>query len=384
MNNNGTFATEKIFLSNPQIIENISLLQKIGVIQYVDSLNSEIRNYKNLFRGALDIFNRTTVNDIMDAAVRQISDHFLPSLIVFIWANNDDILIKGYRNYKPIDLNLNIDSLAPFDSFFRSFPQTINYAELAVKLEPARVFKTLNPEIVIPVPGPSGLYGLVLAGSKIMKEEYHPVELVYVQELMSLASQAIQNHLHYEQALRDKAGLFNNFYFMTRLNDEIARVHRNNTCASVLMVHADRFKNFSNTHGRLAGDKILDTLSMIIKNGVRTEDVPSRFGKEEFTVLLPDSDKHSAWAVAERLRISVAGMNIPWDPPLPQVTVSIGICAFSKDAGMGATEIIGKANEAMFISKERGRNRTTVWGAGLMTRIQLMNLGQLSISRGQP
>ncbi|MCL2834112.1 MAG: GGDEF domain-containing protein [Treponema sp.] len=366
------------FLSDPQITQNLALLQKIGVIDYINNLNREIHSFKSLFRGALDIFNRTTISDIMDAAVRQISDHFLPSFMVFIWANKDDIVIKGYKNYKQADFNLNIQSIAPFDSFFKTFPSVIGFKQLTSKLGAASVFMRLNPEIVIPIPGPAGLFGLALAGPKLINEEYKPSELVYLQELMSFVSQSIQNHLHYEQTLRDvKTGLFNNFYFMTRLNDEIARVQRNNSSASVIMIDADKFKEFNKNNGQLAGDKILESLALIIKMGVRTEDIPSRFGGEEFSVLLPDSDRQSAWAVAERLRQSAANMKVPWDPPLPELTISLGIYTFGPAAGQtgpAAAEIIARASEAMYLSKERGRNRTTVWGAGLMTKIELMKL----------
>lgn len=382
--------TENDFLSNPQVAENISLLQKIGVINHINSLNREIRNFRSLFRGALDIFNRTTFNEIMDAAVRQISDHFLPSFMVFIWPGKDDIVIKGYKNYKLTDFNLKVNSLDPFNSFFRKYPRIIKYKILAQNLEAARIFRTLNPEIVIPVPGPSGLYGLVLVGSKMLKEEYTSSELNYLQELMSFVSQSIQNHLHYEQTLRDiKTGLFNNFYFMTRLNDEIARVSRNDTSASVIIIDVDNFRNFNDDNGYLAGDKVLESLALIVKMGVRTEDIPSRFGGEEFSVLLPDSDRQSAWAVAERLRMSAASMKVPWDPPLPQVTISLGIYTFDsatlkQDAGTGAAEIISRASEAMYLSKERGRNRTTLWGAGLMTKIGLMKLDPVSDEPAEP
>ena len=378
MNKIESFGTEKEFLSNPQIIENISLLQKIGVLKYVDSLNREIRNYKNLFSGALDVFNRTTINEIMDAAVRQISDHFLPSFIVFLWkplANKDDIVIKGYKNYKLIDLNLNVDSISTFDSFFKTSPNPISYDLLSAQLEAAKVFNTLRPEIIIPILGPSGLYGLVLVGRKVLEEEFNSAELDYLQELMSFVSQSIQNHLHYERTLRDiKTGLFNNGYFMTRLNDEIARVQRNNTSASVIIIDVDNFKDFNDIYGHLAGDKVLESLALAIKLGVRTEDIPSRFGGEEFTILLPDSDKHSAWAVAERLRISVANMEVPWEPALPQVTISLGVYTFNREMNINATEIINRADEAMYLSKGKGRNRTTVWGSGLMSKIEFMNL----------
>jgi diguanylate cyclase (GGDEF)-like protein len=63
-------------------------------------------------------------------------------------------------------------------------------------------------------------------------------------------------------------------------------------------------------------------------------------------------------------------MKVPWEPPLPQVTISIGVVSFDLSANAAADEIIRRADEALYQSKENGRNRTTVWGAGLLFRIQ--------------
>ena len=383
MNKIETSEDEKTFLSDPNIVENYGLLQKIGVFKYIDSLHREIRNYKDLFSGALDIFNRTTIGEIMDVAVWRISDHFLPAFVVFLWkplANKEEVLYKGYKNYMMIDLNLKINSITEFEVFFRKHPRPVSYDRLKEKLEAALLFETLDPELIIPIMGPSGLYGMVLVGRKVLEDEYNAAELLYLQELMSFVSQAIQNHLHYDRTLRDvKTGLFNNGFFMTRLNEEIARSRRTNTTFSIIIIDVDKFKSFNDTFGHLAGDKVLECLAMAIKQGLRTEDVPSRFGGEEFTILIPDSDKNAAWIVAERLRNSVATMRIPWDPPLPQVTISLGVCIFNRETNITGADLIHRADEALYLSKERGRNRTTVWGSGLLGKIELLSLGKKKI-----
>jgi diguanylate cyclase (GGDEF)-like protein len=374
-----TVEKEQEFLSNPKILENYPFLQEIGVFKYIDSLSREIRNYKNLFSGALEIFNRMSIDEIMDATVWQISDHFLPSFIVFLWKplqNKEEVVIKGYQNYKMVDMALDLETISPFESFFRQYPKPINYDLLAFQMGDSETVKgldKLHPELVIPILGPSGLYGLVLVGRKILGDEYNAAELVYLQNLMAFVSQAIQNHLHYERTLRDvKTGLFNNGFFMTRLNEEIARSKRTGSCASIIIMDVDKFKNFNDTYGHMAGDRVLETLAVTIKQAVRTEDVPSRFGGEEFTVLMPDTDKYAVWIAAERLRTAVASMKINWDPPLPQVTISLGVFTLNQDTNLPAAEIIHCADEALYLSKERGRNRTTVWGAGLLAKIQRM------------
>jgi diguanylate cyclase (GGDEF)-like protein len=229
----------------------------------------------------------------------------------------------------------------------------------------------LKPELVAPIMGPSNLYGLILIGHKIIGEEYTPQELTFLKELTSFVSQAIQNHLHYEHSVRDvKTGLFNHGFFMTRLNEEIARSNRNDDIASLIVIDVDKFKNFNDNFGHLAGDRVLESLAQMIKRNVRTGDVPSRFGGEEFTILLPGSDRETAWLVAERLRISVAEMEVPWEQKLPQVTISLGLVTFDKNTDIPADGILHRADEALYRSKEGGRNRTTVWGSGLLFKIE--------------
>jgi diguanylate cyclase (GGDEF)-like protein len=363
------------FLSNPKIVEHYSLLQQIGVFKHIDTLNNEIRSYKNLLSGALDIFDRTSIDDIMDATVHQISDHFLPSFISFLWKpiqNRDEITIKSYQNYQLVDLGFKLHSIAPFEPFFRQFSQPISYDLFSYELkneEAVMPFEKMKPEIVIPIIGPFGLYGIILMGRKLLAGGYSEKELLFIEQLLSFVSQAIKNHLHYEHSLRDvKTGLFNHGFFLNRLNEEVARTKRGNCVSSMIVMDVDKFKNFNDNFGHLAGDRVLEGLAFTIRQGVRTEDIPSRFGGEEFTVLLPNSDQAASWIVAERLRNSVAAMKVIWDPPLPQVTISLGIYTFDKDNTLDAEGIIIRADEALYVSKQQGRNRSTTWGSGLLSR----------------
>ena len=124
----------------------------------------------------------------------------------------------------------------------------------------------------------------------------------------------------------------------------------------------------SNAH--IAGDRVLESLAITIKQTLRTEDVPSRFGGEEFSALLPDTGKEQALLTAERLRSTLATVKVPWEPPLPQVTISLGIFTFGKNTNLNSEDIIKRADEALYLSKELGRNRSTAWGVGLMDKIE--------------
>ena len=136
-----------------------------------------------------------------------------------------------------------------------------------------------------------------------------------------------------------------------------------------IIIDVDHFKKFNDTYGHVAGDRVLETLAITIKQSVRIGDVPSRFGGEEFTVLLPDTGKETAWIVAERLRTMVEAMKITWEPPLPQVTISLGIFTFDRSVNLPADEIIKRSDEALYLSKAMGRNRSTAWKEDLFEKI---------------
>jgi diguanylate cyclase (GGDEF)-like protein len=369
--------TKENFLSNPDILQHFNLLQSLGIFSHIESLQQEIRNYKTLLSGATDIFHRTTIDEILETTVLQISDKFLPSFLVFLWRplqNKKDILLRGYRNFKAVDVQVPINDISPFDDFFQKFPRPINYDLFVYQLNnPAATapLEELKPEIVVPIIGPSGLYGLILVGPKLLEAQYTTQELAFLDKLMVFATLAIQNNLHYEHSVRDgKTGLFNHGFFMLRLQDEIGRTRRAGHSFSVIVMDVDKFKLFNDNFGHLAGDRVLEQIALAIRDNVRAQDIPSRFGGEEFTVLLPETERSAAWVVAERLRQAVEHTQVPWNPPLPRVTISLGVSVYNSYLKLGANELIEQADEALYISKKRGRNRTTVWGSGLLFKGQ--------------
>lgn len=367
-----TAAKYQDFLSTPIVQENFTLLHNLGIIPYIDSLNAKIQDYQDLLSNVFGIFRHTALDDILETAVFHITNRVNPASIIFLWKsfqNKDEITVKGYKQYKLVDTNLHIHSIAPFEFFFKQYSQCmITYADLVSQMnnaDAARDLSTVNPELIIPILSPSSLYGLILVSGKIEKGGFSDMELIFVQHFMYFVSLAIQNYLNYDHSLRDvKTGLYNYGFFMTRLTEELARMRRNEYVSSVIVIDVDFFKRFNDTYGHVAGDRVLEHIAALIKQGVRLEDVPSRFGGEEFTLLLPDTNSEEAWGVAERLRRSISRLVVPWEVPLSSVTISLGIFTFDNSTD-SITEIVDRADKALYKSKELGRNCTTLWTSDL-------------------
>jgi diguanylate cyclase (GGDEF)-like protein len=126
---------------------------------------------------------------------------------------------------------------------------------------------------------------------------------------------------------------------------------------AVLAIDVDRFKDYNDRHGHLAGDALLKRLAPILtRNLRRTEDLAARYGGEEFLVVLPGADAEVAREVAEALREKVGSSSIG-------ATISVGVAAETPRSGRAVTELVALADAALYRAKEAGRNRVVVSGA---------------------
>ncbi len=115
----------------------------------------------------------------------------------------------------------------------------------------------------------------------------------------------------------------------------------------------------------MAGDIALEELAKALKSVVRAEDVPARFGGEEFVVLLVNCSQNSAWSAAERIRESIEKLEIPYQDQILNISVSIGVCFTNRYLQYTSAEVIDRADKALYKSKKNGRNQTTLYKPGL-------------------
>jgi diguanylate cyclase (GGDEF)-like protein len=156
--------------------------------------------------------------------------------------------------------------------------------------------------------------------------------------------------------------LFNRRFFQERLSEEIERAKRHGHSVSLIMLDIDDFKNYNDTYGHLVGDEALKIVASLIRGSVRTIDLVSRYGGEEFAVILPITEVAATWSVAERIRSSIAGHFFP-DQNFQiavKVTVSLGIASYPAEAE-SVQELIGNADKALYLAKVGGKNKVAVF-----------------------
>nr|HEX4315498.1 sensor domain-containing diguanylate cyclase [Kofleriaceae bacterium] len=186
--------------------------------------------------------------------------------------------------------------------------------------------------------------------------------------LESLAHQiaaALQNANLYELAMVDGlTGLFVRRYFDARIQEEIERSKRYEQPFSVVMMDVDDFKKLNDTYGHLVGDRVLRAIATVVKAQMRGVDTAARYGGEEIAVVLPRTEMVGAYNQAERIRAAIAEMRITTDdepPKVLQVTASLGIAAYPESKARDGTDLVRRADRALYRAKKTGKNRVELF-----------------------
>ncbi|TWH65038.1 diguanylate cyclase (GGDEF)-like protein [Azomonas agilis] len=155
-------------------------------------------------------------------------------------------------------------------------------------------------------------------------------------------------------------GLNNRGYWEELLRQEFARYTRYNSMAALLIFDIDHFKKINDTYGHQAGDKVIQALARLILTSARVTDIAGRYGGEEFVILMPGTDCMGARLFAERFRKRVESLIVPHEDKDIRFTISIGIADLSQPL-KSHEQLIHNADQALYLSKNGGRNRVTLF-----------------------
>lgn len=157
--------------------------------------------------------------------------------------------------------------------------------------------------------------------------------------------------------LDGSTGIYNRRYFDSKLQNQLAQHRRKQSPLAILLIDIDHFKQFNDSFGHLAGDDALQKVATALKLSCsRPGDYVARYGGEEFVVLLVDTDAKGAVKVAKKMLHNVLALTIPHPySSVGAVSISIGIAIADKDDDY-STDVIDRADQQLYISKQRGRN----------------------------
>ena len=155
-------------------------------------------------------------------------------------------------------------------------------------------------------------------------------------------------------------GLMNRRFFFLQLEKEFERARRYQKPLSLLMMDIDHFKTVNDTYGHLVGDQVLQELAWTFSNTCRKIDLVSRYGGEEFVILMPETKVEEAKIAAERLRQLIADMEILDGDTVIHITTSMGLSTMSENIESAAV-LVDCSDQAMYTAKQNGRNRVEIY-----------------------
>ncbi|MDW7710110.1 MAG: sensor domain-containing diguanylate cyclase [Deferrisomatales bacterium] len=212
--------------------------------------------------------------------------------------------------------------------------------------------------------------GVLNLADKKGGEPFSERDLHLLQAMAAQATIAMERSTYYAQSVELRkisitdplTGLLNRRYFQERLTEEAERAIRHGHSLSLVLLDIDYFKVYNDANGHPAGDRALVLAGRALRASIRAIDVVSRFGGEEFAVILPETPVDGALEIAERIRKEIEGLYFPGEEALPlgRLTISLGVAGLPEDA-QDLKSLVQRADRALYLAKAQGRNRVVAY-----------------------
>lgn len=219
----------------------------------------------------------------------------------------------------------------------------------------------------IPIISKEQVLGL-MAVSSYSAQQFPQSAIRLLTTIANQIGMAIDNARLYERALQlaftdTLTGLYNRRYLLEELDREFARANRNESALSLVIIDVDGLKAINDRFGHNEGDVVLSRLGKILKRNTRASDVAARWGGDEFVLLAPDTDSQGASMIGERIRSQVEQCRPTIAKQEISISVSVGIASYPAHASR-LTELIKRADQAMYNAKGLGKNQVCVFWNG--------------------
>jgi len=250
--------------------------------------------------------------------------------------------------------------------FYSEFKHSINYRSMWDSEK--QLFESLNIEGIIPMKQDE-LIGMILLAPKPRRSGYNYGEISFLSSVASISAIALNNSKMYEtvynEARTDElTGLLNRKYFYETLNEECEKLGERQL--SLILVSIDDIRLYNQLYGNKEGDNVLMSVAKIMDNYVNTQGYTARLGGKEFGIILPDYGTLEAKDMAENIREQIMNMNKrESEYSLKVVTASFGISTVPISANT-VKQLLDYADQALYQSKRHGKNRVTVYNAGVV------------------
>ncbi len=228
------------------------------------------------------------------------------------------------------------------------------------KVDESLKFKTQSI-IAVPLKSKGKVLGVIELINEPTDERFTKDDLILLQTFSDFAAIAIENARYVEKIKEltikdDVTKLYNSRYLQEALDREISRARRHNRKLSIIFIDIDHFKHVNDTYGHLVGSKVLAEFGELLRNSLREIDIPTRYGGDEYVIILPETDKEGARKVAERIREKLKEHTFLENEDYQiKITASFGIATYPDDA-LEKLDLLRLADNAMYRVKETTRD----------------------------
>jgi len=307
-----------------------------------------------------DIRKELDLDQVFLYSLEEVENKKLLKCIASPWA----VSIKGIN---PLNISEETPGILSL-SVKEKKPYIVEDAVRDQRVEPTLInLLKLKSFAVIPIVVKNNTLGVLIVSQsnlkrKIKEEEFAPLLLFANQVGIAIENAKLHRETQELTILDELTRIYNKRHFQTRLPTDIELARRYTHFLSLAMVDIDDFKNYNDTNGHLAGDKVLKQVSQILISNLRRTDAPFRYGGEEFAVILPATSREGALIILEKVRKEIEDFSFEFRERQPggKVTVSIGIATYPVDT-KNAQDLANCADKALYKAKANGKNRTFLY-----------------------
>ncbi len=262
-------------------------------------------------------------------------------------------LVYDGKNY------FNAEDLSARTKYKRIFGKEVDFA-LGVKNIKSVLIYPLIEMISETQDGEPNVLGSVVIG-RYDKLAFNEGEISLAKIICGESAKFITTSHNYEKtkelAVKDGlTGLYNHRHFQEMLSYTIAHSDRYDERCSLILIDLDDLKYINDTYGHRAGDSVLSFIGTVLTESLREVDISARYGGDEFTVILPNTNKKGSLAIAEKIKNNIKSMPFKFKGVELNVTLSMGIATYPENAADNET-LIERADRALYESKNQGKNR---------------------------
>ena len=303
---------------------------------------------------------------------------------IFVLDDFDSNSFNLSNNHTGIDLDPSINYSIMLDNPVLKFLSSENSTTTIEAIKEAlgndvdiKELESLHPTLIIPLCHKNHMNGILVLGERLDLGdgiEYSEYDKSQIVAIASLAAVAINNASLLEKSSTDMmTHLKLKYFFYNVLTDKLDLAIEQKQSLAVLMFDIDFFKKFNDTWGHACGDFVLKSVAKIIKTNTREHDVASRYGGEEFTVMLPNTSKEDAMSVAERIRKEIEKTDFCYENQHMNVTISIGCAVYDSEKNPVSVpkDLVEQADKALYASKRNGRNMVSFADSDVINNIEI-------------